>query len=108
MIITSLSIQLSAQTTITYPAVIMPEALKGTYWGRFDPRLLAEDLASLLEKATGEKFQVQMNASSKATGISFLLNPNFTNESQEAGKMETDGKTFIRFSAKYATGLSYA
>lgn len=108
LIITSLCIQLSAQTTITYPAVSMPEALKGTYWGRFDPKLMAEDVALLLQKATGETFRLQMNGSKSNTGISFYLDPGFSNDSQEAGKLETDGKTFLRFSAKYATGLSYA
>ena len=105
------SLDITAQQNsfpIYYSPVAMPASLQTNYYGQFDTKLLAEDLAGLLKKATGNTFPVIVYKPGSTKGIFLLLDSSFHNSSNEAGLLESDGKTFIRIKAKYTTGISYA
>ncbi|MEO6491058.1 MAG: DUF4838 domain-containing protein [Ferruginibacter sp.] len=93
---------------IYYSPVEMPSFLKGNYFGQFDTKLLAEDLADLLKRSTGKRFSVIPYKKNVVKGIFLLLDTNAVNNGNETGKIETDGKSFIRISSKFTTGISYA
>lgn len=93
---------------VYYPVVEMPAALKNNYYGRFDPKLLAEDAAALLQKATGQPFTPLPFQKGASKGIFLILDPAYNNSSNEAGTVESDGKSYIRIKARYATGISFA
>ena len=82
--------------------------MKTNYYGQFDTKLLAEDLAGLLTKATGQSFNCIPYKAGERKGIFLLLDSTGTYSSNEAGNLESDGKSYIRIKAKYTTGISYA
>ena len=94
--------------TIYYSPVTMPASLKTNYYGQFDPKLLAEDLADLLGKATGKTFNSMPYKPGERKGIFLLLDSAGIYSSNEAGILQSDGKDFIRIKAKYTSGISYA
>ncbi|MFZ1529928.1 MAG: DUF4838 domain-containing protein [Ferruginibacter sp.] len=73
-----------------------------------DPKLIAEDLADLLRKSTGKEFYIKEYEKGYEKGIFLLLDEKIEHPSNEFGKIESDGKTYIRIKAKYMTGISYA
>lgn len=93
---------------IYYTPVEMPASLKTNYYGQFDTKLLAEDLASLLKLATNQSFDVMPYRTGITNGIFLLLDSSSIYSSNETGTLESDGKNFIRIKAKYTTGISYA
>ena len=93
---------------IYYSAVDMPSSLKTNYYGQFDTKLLAEDLAALLQLATKQSFIVLPYIAAADKGIFLLLDSNSTYSSNETGLLESDGISFIRIKAAYTTGISYA
>ena len=98
----------SNSISIYYIPVEMPASLKTNYYGQFDTRLLAEDLAALLQQATKQPFVAMPYQKGEIKGIFLLLDSTKTYNSNEHGILESDGKSFIRISAKYTTGISYA
>ena len=102
---------LSAQTEplpVYYSPVNMPDAWKNDYYGQFDTKLLAEDLASLLQKATGKIFTPLAYQPGAVKGIFLLIDSTTTIAGNETGVINSDGKNFIRITARYTTGISYA
>ena len=93
---------------IYYTPVNMPSSLKTNYYGQFDTKLLAEDLASLLHQATKQSFTVMPYKPGAISGIFLLLDSTSTYSSSETGTLESDGKSFIRIKAKFTTGITYA
>ena len=101
----------TAQTNsfpIYYSPVDMPASLKTNYYGQFDTKSLAEDLAALLQQSTKQSFIVMPYKPGITKGIFLLLDSSTTYSSNETGIVESDGKNFIRIKAKYTTGISYA
>ncbi len=86
----------------------MPAFLKTSYYGLFDTKLLAEDLAVLLTRATGKNYRPAVANGVAKTGIFLQLDSNTAMPGNETGSVETDGKTYVRITAAYSTGLSYA
>ncbi|MEP7163982.1 MAG: DUF4838 domain-containing protein [Ferruginibacter sp.] len=102
---------IAAQTIsipVYYSPVDMPASLKTNYYGQFDTQLLAEDLAALLQRATKRSFTVTAFRPGAVKGIFLLLDSSSGFSSNETGKLESDGKSFIRIKAKYTTGIAYA
>lgn len=98
-----------AAIPIFYHEVNMPSFLKGNYYGRFDTRILAEDLATLLEQSTGRKFSpTVLRGKQGDQGIFLLLDESFSIGGSETGRVMSDGKKRISISARYTTGISYA
>ncbi len=95
-------------TIIYYSPVNMPATLKNNYYALFDTKLLAEDLAALLSKSTGEIFSTGVYQPGMKKGIFLLLDSNASINGNETGLVESDGKNFIRVTARYTTGISYA
>ena len=102
------SIAQAKSISIYYTSVQMPATLKSNYYGQFDTRIIAEDLANLLQQATGQSFAAIPYAAGIDKGIFLLLDSSSAYKSNESGLFETDGKNFIRIKAKYTTGISYA
>jgi hypothetical protein len=100
--------QAQTSTIIYYTAVQMPEGFKSTYWGLFDTKFLAEDLAILLEKSTGKPFTVKPTEPTATKGIFLILDSRGKYLSNENGILESNGVDYIKFKAQYSTGLSYA
>lgn len=101
----------TAQTSsipIYYSPVDMPASLKTNYYGQFDTRLIADDLASLLRQATGQSFTTMPYKTTAVNGIFLLLDSTSAYSSNEAGTLESDGVNFIRIKARYTTGISYS
>lgn len=99
---------LAAETPVYYTVVNMPKGLNPTYYAGFEPRLLAEDLAGLLEQATGNKFVPTAYTGQKGPGIYLLINPALKFSSTEAGQVEQIAGQSVTISARFLTGLSYA
>ena len=96
-------------TTVYYTPVAMPKNLENVYIGQFDTKLLAADLATLLTDATGKKFNTRVyDGKAAKNGVFLLLDNNENYIGNEQGRMETNGKDYIIFKAKFTTGLSYA
>ncbi len=95
-------------TPIYYTVLEMPVSMRQQYYGRFDTKLLAEDLAGLLYRATGKQFSPVPNKPGATKGIFLLIDSSSTYSSNETGIVESDGKSFLRFKARYTTGISYA
>jgi len=113
MIVTAifLTLEIEAQTNnfnIYYSPVDMPAALKTNYYGQFDTKIMAEDLAALLGQATGQSFTAIPYKQDADKGIFLLLDSTSTYSSNETGMLESDGRNFIRIKARYTTGISYA
>lgn len=95
-------------TAIYYSPVTMPAFLQNNYYGLFDTKLLAADLAGLLTKATGKSFVPAVYKPGSKDGIFLILDSNKRSLGNETGLFETDGKKFIRITSGYTTGISYA
>ncbi|MEO6668252.1 MAG: DUF4838 domain-containing protein [Ferruginibacter sp.] len=93
---------------IYYTPVDMPAILKNSYYRLTDTRLLAEDLAALLNKATGNSFTPVPHTANTTKGIFLILDSNNRSLGSEEGVLESDGKSFIRITGRYTTGISYA
>lgn len=93
---------------IYYKAVVMPSFLKTSYYGLFDTKLLAEDLATLLSRATGKNYLPMEETGISTNGIFLQLVNKTTMPGNETGTVETDGKNYIKITSAYTTGLSYA
>jgi Domain of unknown function (DUF4838) len=104
------TLKAQTNTTIYYTAVDMPTHLNSSYWGMFDIKLLAEDLADLLQEATGKKFKIKPyeNKKEERKGIFLILDKKNIYEGNEQGQFESNGTDYIKFKAPYATGISYA
>ncbi len=99
---------LNAQTYIYYSAVEMPAFLNNNYYGQFDTKSLAEDLADLLQQATGKQFFIKAYEHKETKGIFLLLDSVGKYNSNENGTLESDGNSFVRIKGRYTTGISYA
>ncbi len=99
---------LAAETPVYYTVVSMPRGLNPAYYAGFEPRLLAEDLAGLLGKATRETYTPSAYTGQKGPGIYLLINPALRFQSLEAGQVEQMPDRSVRISATHITGLSYA
>jgi hypothetical protein len=102
---------IAAQTDsipVYYSPVEMPAFLKTNYYGQFDTKLLAEDLAGLLHQATKQTFYIVPYKPGEVNGIFLLLDPSSTEAGNETGVLESNGKSFIKIKAKFTTGISYA
>jgi hypothetical protein len=97
----------AAEINIYYTAVEMPSGLQNNYYAQYDPKMLALDAAALLQKATGQQFSVMPYRKGVTAGIFLMLDSTYQQKSNEAGTLDSDGKSFIRIRARYATGLSY-
>ena len=86
----------------------MPASLKNNYYGLFDTKLLAEDLAGLLKQATGVSYTPVPYEPGATKGIFLILDSNSVSLGNEQGLVEADGKNYIRITGKYTTGISYA
>lgn len=95
------------ETRIYYTPVNMPASLKNNYYSLFDTKLLAEDLSTLLGKATGKIFTAVAYQPGNTEGIFLLLDSNLTSLGNEEGVLESDGKNYIRIKGRYTTGISY-
>jgi len=105
------SCKLSAQqvpTPVYYSIVSMPVTFTDPYYRQFDTRVLAEDVAQLLQQATRKPFQAKPFTGQQNRGIFLLLDSNLTNQGNESGVLESDGKIYVRIKARYTTGISYA
>lgn len=85
----------------------MPAALKETYQGVFDMKLIAEDLAYLLSQATGKTINCRPYRKD-TIGIILKLDTSFRHKSNEAGKVWYASKDKIIITAKYSSGISFA
>lgn len=94
-------------TPIFYSTVEESRLLQGQYYGRFIPRLLAEDLAGLLEQSGAGRFEARPVQGKPSKGIMLLLDSSLNLEEEE-GRLTSDGKGLVILRAKYATGMSYA
>lgn len=93
---------------IYYTPVDMPAFLQNEYYGGFDTKLLATDLAGLLQQATGRTcIALPMNKKAKS-GVFLLLDSTLTHTGNEQGFVYCNGKDRVGITARYATGLSYA
>lgn len=94
---------------VYYHAVKMPAHLQNQYFGRFDTKILAADLATLLQQATGQRYvPLAHQGPASGKGIYLLLDPSFKTGTNETGIIEYDGKQKIMIRARYTTGISYA
>ncbi|MFT3908782.1 MAG: DUF4838 domain-containing protein [Ferruginibacter sp.] len=100
-------VQSQTSIPIYYCPVNMPASMQSNYYGLFDTRLLATDLAGLLKQATGQTFIPTIYDPAATSGI-FLLLDNNTVIGNEAGIVDADGKNVVRITAHYTTGISYA
>ncbi len=93
--------------TVFYTETNMPASLKESYQGMFDMKLIAEDVAALLSKATGKNYRCSPLVK-KGEGIVLQLDPAYKHNSQEAGKIQYSSHNRIIITAKYSSGISYA
>ena len=96
----------NAQTTIYYSPVKI-KAGEHLFYAGMDPKNLAQDLAYLLNKATGKKFTTQPYTTQLSKGIFLLLDSGINENNNECGVLETNGKDYVRIKAQYISGISY-
>ncbi len=77
------------------------------YYYYFHPKILAQDLADLLNQATGKSYTIAEYDKSATKGIFLLLDSTSKLSNNEAATINSDGINFVKISAKYATGISY-
>ena len=104
--------QLQAQlppVKVYYSVIEMPASIHGNYYEGFHPRLIAEDAARLLQLATGRIYTpVPLEKNADPRSVFLLLDEQVKGTTNETGFFESDGKSYVRIRARYATGLSYA
>jgi len=95
-------------TPVYYSVIMMPATFTDPYYRQFDTRLLAEDLANLLQQATRKSFEAKPFTGQTGKGIFLLLDSSISIKGNESGILQSDGKNYIRIKARYTTGISYA
>lgn len=93
---------------VYYTSLEMPSALKGQYYGQFDPYVLAQDLAGLFKQATGKEYKPVAGTRGRKSGIILEIDSSLQGYQPEEGRLESDGKNKTIIRARYANGLSYA
>lgn len=99
---------LAQPVTIYYTATQKPTHVWNEYLYNFDPQSLAEDMAALLQQATGTKTVTAPYTSGAKTGIFLLLDSTTKYAAKEAAFVECNGSNTLSIKARYANGLSYA
>lgn len=95
MIVCVIGMLYTQAQTISYP-LLSSQLLKST----------AEDAAMLLKKSIpGGQFNIQSYSSIPSTGIIFIYDPSITDN--EACKVESNGTSYIKFSAAQDNGLCF-
>lgn len=93
--------------TIYYTSTHCVATVGSDYYNLFDLKLIASDLAEQLEKATSFKFNVQQYNKNKGPGIFLLLDNTRSYQSNEQAFINSDNRSYITITAKYANGISY-
>jgi Domain of unknown function (DUF4838) len=97
----------SQSITIYYNPVKKPVYTWAEYYNYFDPETLANDMADLLQQATGKKIITTAYDGKATTGIFLLLDSTGKYSANEAAIVDCNGSSTLRITARYATGLSY-
>ncbi len=108
LVISFISFAQANTINIWYTPVQKPSYVWDEYYYYFAPKDLAEDAAILLKACTGLNFEVMSYDGKSKTGIFLLLDSSKNNLANEAAIVNSDGKTFLNITGKYATGVSYA
>jgi Domain of unknown function (DUF4838) len=95
------------KNNIYYTPVKQAPYVWNGYYYYFEPKILAEDLADLLQQATGKEYTVLPYTKTATKGFFLLLDSTSTLPGNEAALINSDGKNFVKITAKYATGISY-
>lgn len=96
------------RVTIYYQSVDLTQMPWPEYYKRMDSKLIAEDLALLLQQAcSGWSFDPQVWNGQSGNGIYLLLDRKPGLDEEERCVVTGNGTSQLRFSAAYLTGLSY-
>jgi hypothetical protein len=98
---------LAQPITVYYTPVQKPAIVWDEYHYTFDPKDLAEDMAALLQQATGIPMVAAPYHSKAVTGIFLLLDSTEKYSAREAAVVSCNGSNILRIVSRYANGLSY-
>ncbi len=93
--------------TVYYTPIQKPVIVWDEYHHTFDTKELAEDVASLLQQATGKTMVAAPYNSKATTGIFLLLDSTEKYSAREAALITSNGTNTLRIVSRYANGLSY-
>lgn len=105
---TAITVAQQKKITIWYTPVQKPTTAWNEYYSYFAPVDIAQDLAGLLRASAGLSCTVMPYDGKSQTGIFLLLDSTKKSLANEAAIVNSDGKTFLKIEARYATGISYA
>lgn len=98
----------NTRVPIYYQTVDLSQMPWPEYYKRMDTKLIAEDMAQLLQQACrGFQFDVQAWSGQSGNGIFLLLDRKPATNEEERCLVTGNGSSQLRFSAAYLTGLSY-
>lgn len=93
--------------TIYYTPIQKPAIVWDEYHYTFDTKDLAEDMAALLQQATGKTIVAAPYNGKATTGIFLLLDSAEKYSAREAALVSGNGTNTLRITSRYANGLSY-
>ncbi len=92
---------------VYYSPIKLPSNFFSEYYSVFDTKIIADDAAELLQKATGKYFKSKIFTGNKNNGIFLLLDSNINYKKNESSFFSCNGSNTITINARYITGLSY-
>lgn len=106
-ILSAVSVKAADTTFVYYTSVSLPPHFFPEYLRVFDTKILAEDAAMLLQKATGKPFAAKKHTKQVTGGIFLLLDNALKLKKNESSILTCNGSNTLTIKAKYITGLSY-